>query len=109
VTVVAHLAPTQKFRPGDGLRYAVSFDDEPPQLANMHADESLAAWERAVADGAAVIRTKHTVKHGSRVLKFWAVDPGVVLQKLIVNTGTMKPSYLGPPESPKVVPAAVSH
>jgi hypothetical protein len=109
VTVEAHLAPTQKFRPGDGLRYAVSFDDEPPQLANMHADESLAAWERAVADGAAVIRTKHTVKHGSRVLKFWAVDPGVVLQKLIVNTGTMKPSYLGPPESPKVVPAAVSH
>lgn len=75
----------------------------------MHADESLQAWERSVADGVTVIRTKHTVKSGPRILKFWAVDPGVVLQKLIVNTGAMKPSYLGPPESPRVVPGAVSH
>jgi hypothetical protein len=27
------------------------------------------------------------------------VDPGVVLQKIIVNSGGLKPSYLGPPES----------
>jgi hypothetical protein len=27
------------------------------------------------------------------------VDPGVVLQRIVVNTGGLRPSFLGPPES----------
>jgi hypothetical protein len=32
-------------------------------------------------------------------LKFWLVDPSVVLQKLLIETGKFKPSCLEPPES----------
>jgi hypothetical protein len=100
VSVDAYLAPTQKFQPGPGFRYAVSFDDEEPQIVNMHADESLPAWERSVSDGVAILTAKHkTLQPGYHVLKFWALDPGVVLQKLVVDTGGLRPSYLGPPES----------
>jgi hypothetical protein len=98
--VDVYLAPTQKFQPGPGLRYAVSFDDEAPQVVNVHADGSLAAWETSVADGVTVLRTKHTIAApGEHVLKYWALDSGLVLQKLVVDTGGVRPSYLGPPES----------
>jgi hypothetical protein len=100
VTVDAYLAPTQKFLPGSGFRYAVSFDDESPQLIDMHADYSQSDWERSVKDGVRIMTSKHVVtKRGLHVLKFWLVDPGLVLEKLVVNAGGVRPSYLGPPES----------
>jgi hypothetical protein len=99
-SVDAYLAPTQRIQPGLGLRYAVSFDDETPQVVSVHADGSLAAWEKTVADGVTVLRSKHVVAEpGPHVLKFWALDPALVLQKLVVDTGGLRPSYLGPPES----------
>jgi hypothetical protein len=99
-SVDAHLAPTQKLQPGPGLRYAVAFDDEVPQVVSVHADGSLAAWEKSVADGVTVLRSKHVVaSRGPHTLKFFALDPAVVLHKLVVDTGGLRPSYLGPPES----------
>jgi len=36
---------------------------------------------------------------GYHTLKFAMVDPGVVLEKLVISGSSLKPSYLGPPES----------
>jgi hypothetical protein len=103
VTVHATLAPTQKFQPGPGLRFAISFDDEPPQVVNIHADESRAYWSKTVSDGVTVLTSEHLIaKPGAHTLKYWVLDPGLVLQKLVVDTGGLLPSYLGPPESPRL-------
>jgi len=100
VKVRAYLSPTLDFHNTQGLRYAVSFDDEPPQIINIWADNSNQAWEQAVSENIKVGISEHKLdKHGEHILKFWMVDPGVVLEKLVVDTGGLKPSYLGPPES----------
>jgi hypothetical protein len=102
VTVHATLAPTQKFQPGPGLRFAISFDDDPPQVVNIHADDSRAHWSKTVSDGVTVHATEHVIaKPGAHTLKYWVLDPGLVLHKLVVDTGGLLPSYLGPPESPR--------
>jgi hypothetical protein len=94
------LAPTLNFVPGRGLRYAISFDDEPPQVINALAENSTSDWARSVEDSVRKVRSTHNIeKAGYHTLKFWMVDPGIVFQKLVVNLGGVKPSYLGPPES----------
>jgi len=101
VQVKAYVSPTLDFRGNkDGLRYAVSFDDEPPQIINVTADSSNAAWEKSVAENIRILTSRHTLtRPGAHVLKFWLVDPGVVLQKLVIDAGGERPSYLGPRES----------
>jgi hypothetical protein len=100
VEVEAILGPTLNFVPGRGLRYAISFDDEAPQVIDALAQHSVNDWETSVKDSVRKVKSTHSlVGTGYHTLKFWMVDPGVVLQKLVVNLGGVKPSYLGPPES----------
>jgi hypothetical protein len=100
VRVVAYLCPTLNFHSNEGLRYAIAFDDQPPQVVNMHAGKTFQDWEESVRNNISMLVSKHTVgEPGQHVLKFWMVDPGVVLQKLVVEIRDIRPSYLGPPES----------
>lgn len=100
VVVKAFLSPTLNLHNDQGLRYAVSIDDEAPQIIHLHTDTSEEAWNKHVADNIRVLTSRHRIrKPGKHVLKFWMVDPGVVLQKLVVETREQGYSYLGPPES----------
>ena len=100
VRVNTIIAPTLNFVPGRGLRFAVAFDDQAPQIIDALAQNSLHDWEESVRDSARTIVSKHALSGpGVHVLKYWMVDPGVVLEKIVVDLGGLKPSYLGPPES----------
>jgi hypothetical protein len=100
IKVESILAPTLDFMPGRGLRFAVSFDDQPPQILDALAHNSLQDWEESVKSNVRKVQSTHTLAApGYHTLKFWMVDPGVVLQKLVVDLGGVRPSYFGPPES----------
>jgi hypothetical protein len=107
VVLRAYLSPSLNFSgAAHGLRYAVSLDDAPPQVVPVGTDSTQKAWDQAVSDNVTVSETRHVVaRPGPHVVKFWFVDPGVVLQKLVLDAGGVRPSYLGPPESYRRTPA----
>jgi hypothetical protein len=94
-------APSTDFVPGRGLRLAVSVDDGKARILDVHSDpDQVEAWERTVADSVRDTVIRHAVESpGRHVLKIWMVDPGVVLQRIVIDLGGVRPSYLGPPES----------
>jgi hypothetical protein len=64
----------------------------------MHTDNSLRTWENWVANNVVVKTSAHTLAAGgSHTLKFWLVNPGVVVQKIMIRKGALPYSYLGPP------------
>lgn len=93
------------FMPGRDIKIAVSFDDEEPQFITNVPDKfkvhwSNPAWATTVVTHARACETTLKItKQGYHTLKVWMIDPGVVIQKIIVNTGGLKPSYLGPAET----------
>lgn len=105
INVETILSPSLNFVSGRGLRFALSFDDQPPQIvtavpAVYAVGDSGRDWAKTVSDAARIIKTPFVLENpGEHTLKVWMVDPGVVLQKIVVDCGGEKPSYLGPPES----------
>lgn len=115
-SVTAILAPTLQALPNRGVRYALSFDNQPPTIVDALAHHSSAAWAKAVTDGVRRVTTVFNVPSaGYHTLKLRMVDPGVVVEKLVVafpnphvphRPGAHGPSVphvpssaLGPPES----------
>lgn len=99
-TLHSIVAPTLDLVPGRGLRFAVALNNNTPQLVDVLADNSQQAWEQSVLDGVRISKsTLEVTKPGAHTLRIYLVDPALVLQKLLIDTGGLKPSYLGPPES----------
>jgi hypothetical protein len=98
----AYFSPTLNFQNTEtGLQYAVSVDDELPQIISINKeDNNVRTWGNWVANNIIIKTTKHKILNsGKHILKYWMVNPGVVLQKLVVDFGNAKQSYLGPPET----------
>ena len=97
-----------QYRP---LKYAIAFDDETPQtiqfVANVTSELNMPnGWNGAVSDGVwgvssgnSTTTTHNLQATGEHTLKIWAVEPGVIFQKIVVDLGGVRQSYLGPPES----------
>ncbi len=106
------LSPSLNFAPDRGVSIAISMDAAAPQIVQVIPKGYVAGdrnrdWEESVKNGARTVKAAFDVgKPGYHTVKIWMVDPGVVLQKIMVDMGGLKPSYLGPPESYRGVVSA---
>ena len=103
-TLNTFISPTIDFSNTDGLKFAVSVDDLPATIVNTSFGyKTEGAWARSVANSIKIFKTPINFdKVGKHTIKYWMVSPGVVLQKLVLDLGGLKPSFLGPPETVKI-------
>jgi glycosyl hydrolase family 115 (putative glucuronidase)/glycosyl hydrolase family 115 len=102
LNVTCYLLPTFPITTGQGLRYAIGFDNYPPQIVTVGADLQTPSrqWSLNVLNASTTGVSSHEITTpGPHTLKIYMVDAGVVLDKIVIDTGGLRPSYLGPPET----------
>ncbi|UJP67168.1 glycosyl hydrolase 115 family protein [Mongoliitalea daihaiensis] len=83
----------------EGLRYGIGVNDADPILVSLHAHETHQTWESWVIKSANVTKSSLPFNAGKNKLRLYMVNPGVVFQRILVDTGSMKSTFLGPPDS----------
>ena len=99
VTVQARFSSTLNFNDYKGMRYAISIDGGEEQIVNIngHYKGELGKWQ---ADHVITTATKHTLeKKDKHTLRIRPLDAALVLQKVMIDFGGLKQSYLGAPQS----------
>jgi hypothetical protein len=94
------ISPSLNFNANKGLRYGISFDGGSEQIVNVNQTYTQRQIDTWLANRINQTTTKHLIATtGVHKLRIRVLEPGIVLQKIIIDTGGLKPSYLGPPQS----------
>ncbi|KAG6879212.1 hypothetical protein C0992_004354 [Termitomyces sp. T32_za158] len=109
ITSTVYVSPSWNAgEPTRPLAFAVQLDSGEPQTMQFFPDPPTpgavpVAWgglDGFVANSViSVVSGFSGVQAGKHTLRIWAIEPAVVLQKIVINVGGVVASYLGPPES----------
>ena len=96
-----YLSPTLNIWHTEGLKFAYAIDAQAPVIVNINKGfESVNLWRKEVAASIRKIADKVSIKNaGLHTLTIWAISPGVVIQKMELDFGKEKQSFLGAPIS----------
>jgi hypothetical protein len=98
-TVHVVCSSTLNFNDYKGMRYAISIDGGEEQIVNVngHYRGELGRWQ---SEHVISTDTKHQVaKKDKHTLRIRPLDQSLVLQKVMIDFGGLKRSYLGAPQS----------
>jgi len=102
-TVRVRLLPTHPIVSGKGLRLALAIDDRAPLPLAVTSgfDPKSDGWKQRVLSNSteAVLKLPAPLAPGWHTLHLVAVDAGVVVDKIVLDLGGLRPSYDGPAET----------
>ncbi|GHC40190.1 glycosyl hydrolase 115 family protein [Roseibacillus persicicus] len=101
VKVIADFLPALSLNNERGRRFAVSIDEAEPTIVSLSSQSGSGSdWSRSVLQKKIAGQSLHTISTaGVHTLKVWMVDPGLVLDRLVLSTSTIPYSYNGPRET----------
>ncbi|MFT3738303.1 MAG: glycosyl hydrolase 115 family protein [Breznakibacter sp.] len=98
--VVVQAVPTHPFYDGRGVRCAVAIDNADPVIIDFQTVGRSDEWKQNVLKNAAVKSGKQLISEpGKHTLTVWMVDPGVMLDQILIDLGGWKGSYAFPKET----------
>jgi hypothetical protein len=98
IDVMVYTVPFWPLYVGKSNAISINVDDGEPQVFENRFEEYSRTWKDQVMRNGAVCRLRFQVDKtkASHTICFSSIDPGQMLQRVIIDWGGLKPSYLGP-------------
>lgn len=92
--------PTYPLNKDFQMRYAVSIDGGPIQILNFQTFGRSEEWKQAVLSNSITRSVSvNQIGAGPHTIKIYMIDPGVILDRIVVDLGGLQPFYGLLPES----------
>ncbi|WP_455592230.1 glycosyl hydrolase 115 family protein [Bacteroides sp.] len=97
VDVYTYMMPIFPLSNEHGSRYGVMVDNSPVYLPEAGAPYYSTLWIQSVLRNCRINKTTHFInKPGKHTVKIFCAHPGMMLQKIVVDFGGLRKSYMGP-------------
>ena len=98
IKVTLYTVPFWPIYAGKSNAVSIQVDDSDPQVFENKFQEYSRSWKDQVMRNGAVchLRFRVDASKPSHTIRFQVVDPGQMLQRVIIDWGGLQPSYVGP-------------
>jgi hypothetical protein len=109
VTVYVYTVPTFPLCKGRSTRFGISVDKEKPFISENNPAEYSLPWRDRVLRNGDLTVARFAVKrtNGSHTLSLICGDPGIIVERVVIDWGGLKHSYVGPSASLAELPQKV--
>lgn len=103
ITVVLYTLPRFPLYKGANTAFGVSVDNSPVEISNFIPVEQSREWKDNVIRNAMITKMKFPIEKSQRGHKLNIIsgDPGLIVQRILIDWGGLKKTYVGPDRKSK--------